>query len=235
MKARIKKTGEIVNISEYARIALDQCDSWGCTVEVKPEDVELIQEKTEDEHWQEVRERAADKSKADKTLIRRPFKLLAGHRYFCIKTPVWTDHYYQVGKMYESINDDKIVDDLGKEHTFSDKIDCPPQHWFCEVAEPVQEINVGPKPQPSKEWSEGDKNRFNNLIFLVEHSDENEATKEGFIKFINKLKSLRPQNQWKPNDKQMSALKEQCVYKKSTVAGEVLCELYHDLEKLKEE
>lgn len=59
MKARIKKTGEIVNISEYARIALDQCDSWGCTIEVKPEDVELIQEQTEDEHWQDVRERAA--------------------------------------------------------------------------------------------------------------------------------------------------------------------------------
>lgn len=38
MKARIKKTGEIVNIAEYARIALDQCDSWGCTIEVKPED-----------------------------------------------------------------------------------------------------------------------------------------------------------------------------------------------------
>jgi hypothetical protein len=59
MKARIKKTGEIVNIAEYARIALDQCDSWGCTVEVKPEDVELIQEQTDDEHWQNVRIQAA--------------------------------------------------------------------------------------------------------------------------------------------------------------------------------
>ena len=59
MKARIKKTGEIVNIAEYAKIALDQCDSWGCTIEVKPEDVELIQEQPEDEHWQDVRERAA--------------------------------------------------------------------------------------------------------------------------------------------------------------------------------
>ena len=59
MKAKIKKTGEIVNIAEYARIALDQCDSFGCTIEVKPEDIELIQEQTEDEHWQDVRERAA--------------------------------------------------------------------------------------------------------------------------------------------------------------------------------
>lgn len=59
MKARIKKTGEIVNISEYATISLDQCDSWGCPIEVRPEDIELIQEQTEDEHWQDVRERAA--------------------------------------------------------------------------------------------------------------------------------------------------------------------------------
>ena len=59
MKARIKKTGEIVNIAEYVKIALDQCDSYGNPIEVKPEDVELIQEQTEDEHWQDVRERAA--------------------------------------------------------------------------------------------------------------------------------------------------------------------------------
>ena len=54
--------------------------------------------------------------------------------------------------------------------------------------------------QKPAEWSEEDENRFNNLIFLVEHSDENKATKEGFIKFINKLKSLGPQNTWKPSD-----------------------------------
>ena len=59
MKARIKKTGEIVNISEYSKIALEQCDSWGNPIEMKPEDIELIQEQTEDEHWQHVRERAA--------------------------------------------------------------------------------------------------------------------------------------------------------------------------------
>lgn len=59
MKARIKKTGEIVNLAEYATIALDEHDSWGNPVELKPEEVELIQEPTEDEHWQDVRERAA--------------------------------------------------------------------------------------------------------------------------------------------------------------------------------
>lgn len=59
MKARIKETGEIVNLAFDAVITLDQCDSWGNPIEMKPEDVELIQEPTEDEHWQDVRERAA--------------------------------------------------------------------------------------------------------------------------------------------------------------------------------
>lgn len=59
MKARIKKTGEIVNIADYATITLDNHDSWGNPIEVKPEEVELIQEQTEDEHWHDIRERAA--------------------------------------------------------------------------------------------------------------------------------------------------------------------------------
>lgn len=44
MKARIKKTGEIVNLASYAVIALDTCDSWGNPIELKPEEVELIDE-----------------------------------------------------------------------------------------------------------------------------------------------------------------------------------------------
>ena len=59
MKAKIKKTGEIVNLPSYTMITLAQCDSWGNPIEVKPEEIELIQEPTEDEHWQDVRERAA--------------------------------------------------------------------------------------------------------------------------------------------------------------------------------
>jgi hypothetical protein len=73
MKARIKKTGEIVNIAEYAKITLEQCDSWGNPIEVKPEEVELIDDETAElelyeqwgkesplqDYWQDVRERAA--------------------------------------------------------------------------------------------------------------------------------------------------------------------------------
>lgn len=44
MKARIKETGEIVNLASYAVITLDKCDSWGNPIELKPEEVELIDE-----------------------------------------------------------------------------------------------------------------------------------------------------------------------------------------------
>ena len=40
MKAKLKKTGEIINIAEYARVTLDQCDSWGNPIEVNLDDVE---------------------------------------------------------------------------------------------------------------------------------------------------------------------------------------------------
>ena len=52
MKVKIKKTGEIVNLASYATITLEQCDSWGNPIELKPEEVELIQEPTEGEHLQ---------------------------------------------------------------------------------------------------------------------------------------------------------------------------------------
>jgi hypothetical protein len=62
--------------------------------------------------------------------------------------------------------------------------------------------------QKFAEWGEEDENRFNNLIFLVECSDENEPTKKGFIDFINRLKSTSHQKHWKPNDEQIDVLDE---------------------------
>jgi hypothetical protein len=59
MKARIKKTGEIVNLASYATIALDMCDSWGNPIEMKPEEIELIQDKANDFDWQSFRAEAA--------------------------------------------------------------------------------------------------------------------------------------------------------------------------------
>lgn len=73
MKAKIKATGEIVNLASYATITLDQCDSWGNPIEMKPEEVELLDDETAElelyeqwgyesplqDYWQDVRERAS--------------------------------------------------------------------------------------------------------------------------------------------------------------------------------
>jgi len=59
MKARIKKTGEIVNLASYATLTLDVCDSWGSPIEMKPEEIELIQDKTDDFDWQSYRNKTA--------------------------------------------------------------------------------------------------------------------------------------------------------------------------------
>ena len=59
MKAKIKATGEIINIASYAKITLDKCDSYGTPIEVRPEDVELIANVEEDNYWQNVRIQAS--------------------------------------------------------------------------------------------------------------------------------------------------------------------------------
>lgn len=62
MKARIKKTGEIINLAEYAKIELDICDSFGDPVELNPEDVELIPDNNGDistTEWNQVRVQAS--------------------------------------------------------------------------------------------------------------------------------------------------------------------------------
>lgn len=63
MKARIKETGEIMKLAEYAKITLDVCDSYGTPIELNPEDVELISDVKEDSSsttdWNQVRIQAS--------------------------------------------------------------------------------------------------------------------------------------------------------------------------------
>jgi hypothetical protein len=80
-------------------------------------------------------------------------------------------------------------------------------------------------------WSEEDINRFRNLIYLVERSDEGKGTKEGFVKFINRLKSLKERYTWKPSDEQLEYLSAAI---EESNENPVLESLYNDLEKLKE-
>lgn len=41
-KIRVKTTGEILNITEYQRIEVDHCDSYGTPIYFKPEEVEFL-------------------------------------------------------------------------------------------------------------------------------------------------------------------------------------------------
>lgn len=52
MKARIRKTGEIINIADYAMVTLDACDSYGNPIEMSFEDVEILQEKSDGIDWE---------------------------------------------------------------------------------------------------------------------------------------------------------------------------------------
>lgn len=55
MKARIKETGEIINIAEYDRVILDKCNSYGNPIEVPYEDIELLRENSYNIDWEQRR------------------------------------------------------------------------------------------------------------------------------------------------------------------------------------
>lgn len=45
MKVRIKKTGEIFEVAEYAKVAMDVCDSYGNPLEYGLDEIEIISER----------------------------------------------------------------------------------------------------------------------------------------------------------------------------------------------
>lgn len=53
MKARIKKTGEIINVAEYAKVVLDSCDSYGDPLELGFDEVEILQDKSDNIDWEQ--------------------------------------------------------------------------------------------------------------------------------------------------------------------------------------
>lgn len=46
MKIKVKATGEVFNVTEWAKIPTEICDSWGNPVEFNFDDVEFIQDTT---------------------------------------------------------------------------------------------------------------------------------------------------------------------------------------------
>lgn len=55
MKAKIKATGEIIDIADYARVTLDRCDSYGNPIELSFDEVEILQERSDNIDWEQRR------------------------------------------------------------------------------------------------------------------------------------------------------------------------------------
>lgn len=55
VKARIKATGEIIDIASYSRVTLSKCDSYGDPLELGFDEVEILTEKTDDIDWEQRR------------------------------------------------------------------------------------------------------------------------------------------------------------------------------------
>ena len=61
MKVRIKKTGEILEVAEYAKVAMDVCDSYGNPLEYGLDEIEIVEDvnRSPDIDWQQVKIQAA--------------------------------------------------------------------------------------------------------------------------------------------------------------------------------
>jgi hypothetical protein len=88
--------------------------------------------------------------------------------------------------------------------------------------------------QPKQEWSEEDEQHIDSLLKRLDSLCKNKFERIRFAISEDRewLKSLRPQNRWKPSDEQMEAL---WLYaEQNNYDGAVLTSLYNDLKKLKE-
>ncbi len=61
MKVRIKKTGEILEVAEYAKVKMDVCDSYGTPLEYGLDEIEIVEDvnRSPDIYWQQVTNQAA--------------------------------------------------------------------------------------------------------------------------------------------------------------------------------
>ena len=102
--------------------------------------------------------------------------------------------------------------------------------WLKSLKDRVQ-------PQPKQEWSEEDEKMLNQIIKDYERGNESWLKGQGSLPFGNRitwLKSLKPQNRWKPSDEQMIALQEAMnIVGILTITGSKINSLYQDLKKLK--
>ena len=91
--------------------------------------------------------------------------------------------------------------------------------------------------QPKQEWSEDDEKEVAVLEAYIRSKDWSERHIDralGIVdELVNKVKSLRPQNTWKPSDEQMYNLSEAAHYRTEFWDCDILIGLYDELKKLK--
>ena len=83
-------------------------------------------------------------------------------------------------------------------------------------------------------WSEEDENRITDIVYFLNTAKKHYASTIELDSCIDWLKSLRPQNHWKPNDEQMEVLQWCTPLWSEPKTKAVLESLIADLKKLKE-
>ena len=117
------------------------------------------------------------------------------------------------------------TDSTSVNYTFSKEID-----WLKSLKDRIL-------PQPKQEWSALDERNLQGVIDEIQANKNNapDYDLETYDRFLNWLKSLRPQNRWKPSDEQIKALKDACDEHWEPDGLDSLYTLYQDLKKLKGE
>jgi len=82
-------------------------------------------------------------------------------------------------------------------------------------------------------WGEEDETRLTNIIIMLKEGASLHFSKNDITKAVDWLKSLKPQNRWKPSDEQMNNLKQ--AISAFPYETDYLELLYEDLKKLREE
>ena len=138
--------------------------------------------------------------------------------------PAWSEKY--IADVFEKVGLAKIVREQS-----NDNLTNALQDAMIELSKFA--------PQPKQEWSEEDEKIYSRIYDLIhaaafENCEVDDIGNElgEYAKMTSWLKSLRPQNRWKPSDEQMERLKGTI---NSLPHQEVLYSLYQDLKKLREE
>lgn len=203
--------------------------------------------------------------KNDNTPLLRDSLIL--NKYGCVcKSPsgalvndVWVMDYGELAKLpkeeIEKQDEQKPADKIEQETAWSENDEYVIERLFCllnneqencpQLSCDFQEIqefkdwlkSLKDRVQPKQEWSEEDERERKHCVDFLNHPDMIEAAPNIANGCKDWLKSLRPQNRWKPSDEQMNAFDAVLVYNPpcSDKCRSNLITLYNELKKLREE